>query len=114
MATQKKPTKKNNSTKSKKNTKKSTKKTTTIADSTKKQGVVFATFIFAIFMAAVTFIEAGGIWGHLRNFFFGIFGWSAFFWHCLSGTCPAVFCCIWRKKYGEAAKSSFISPKSTL
>lgn len=78
MATQKKPTKKNNSTKSKPNAKKSTKKTTTIADSTKKQGVVFATFIFAIFMAAVTFIEAGGIWGHLRNFFFGVFGWSAF------------------------------------
>ncbi len=78
MATQKKPTKKNNSTKSKSNAKKSAKKTTTIADSTKKQGVVFATFIFAIFMAAVTFIEAGGIWGHLRNFFFGVFGWSAF------------------------------------
>ena len=70
--------KKNNSTKSKSNAKKSVKKTTTIADSTKKQGVVFATFIFAIFMAAVTFIEAGGIWGHLRNFFFGVFGWSAF------------------------------------
>ena len=78
MATQKKPTKKTNSTKSKANSNKKGKKQTTIADSTKKQGVVFGTFIFAIFMAAVTFIEAGGIWGHLRNFFFGVFGWSAF------------------------------------
>ena len=79
MATQKKPTKKTtNSTKSKTNSKKNTKKTTTIADSTKKQGVVFGTFVFAIFMAAVTFIEAGGVWGYLRNFFFGVFGWSAF------------------------------------
>lgn len=79
MATQKKPAKKTtNSTKSKTNSKKNTRKTTTIADSTKKQGIVFGTFVFAIFMAAVTFIEAGGIWGHLRNFFFGVFGWSAF------------------------------------
>ena len=79
MAAQKKPTKKTtNSTKSKTNSKKNTKKTTTIADSTKKQGVIFGTFVFAIFMAAVTFIEAGGVWGYLRNFFFGVFGWSAF------------------------------------
>ena len=79
MAAQKKSTKKTtNSTKSKANSKKNTKKTTTIAESTKKQGIVFGTFVFAIFMAAVTFIEAGGIWGHLRNFFFGVFGWSAF------------------------------------
>ncbi len=79
MAAQKKPTKKTtNSTKSKANSKKNTKKATTIAESTKKQGIVFGTFVFAIFMAAVTFIEAGGIWGHLRNFFFGVFGWSAF------------------------------------
>ncbi|MBR6551768.1 MAG: hypothetical protein IKT89_02890, partial [Clostridia bacterium] len=74
MAAQKKQTKKTNSTKSKANSSKKG-KTTTIADSTKKQGVVFGTFIFAIFMAAVTFIEAGGVWGHLRNFFFGVFGW---------------------------------------
>lgn len=78
MATQKKPVKKTGSTKSKTNSKNKNSKKTTIADSTKKQGIVFGTFVFAIFMAAVTFIEAGGIWGHLRNFFFGIFGWSAF------------------------------------
>ena len=78
MAGQKKPAKKTNSTKSKQNINKKGKKTYTIADSTKKQGVVFGTFIFAIFMGAVIFIEAGGVWGHLRNFFFGVFGWSAF------------------------------------
>jgi hypothetical protein len=78
LATQKKPVKKTGSTKSKTNSKNKNSKKTTIADSTKKQGIVFGTFVFAIFMAAVTFIEAGGIWGHLRNFFFGIFGWSAF------------------------------------
>ena len=51
MATQKKPTKKTtNSTKSKTNSKKNTKKTTTIADSTKKQGVIFGAFVFAIFI----------------------------------------------------------------
>ncbi len=78
MAQQKKSAKKTSSAKAKQNTKNNTKKTTTIADSTKKQGIVFGTFIFAIFMGAVTFIEAGGVWGHLRNFFFGVFGWSAF------------------------------------
>ncbi len=54
------------------------KKTTTIADSAKKQGVLLGSFVFSLFMGAVVFIEAGGIWGHLRNFFFGVFGWSAF------------------------------------
>ncbi len=53
-------------------------KNTTIANSSKKQGAVLAAFVFSLFMAAVVFIEAGGIWGHLRNFFFGVFGWSAF------------------------------------
>ena len=78
MATQKKTTKKSDTAKSKQNTNKKGKKTTTIAESTKKQGIVFGAFVFAIFMAAVIFIEAGGLWGHLRNFFFGVFGWSAF------------------------------------
>jgi len=72
MATQKKPTK--NSAKGKgKNTKK-----TTIADSSKKQGILLGVFIFSILMASVVFIDAGGAWGYLRNFFFGVFGFSAF------------------------------------
>ena len=78
MATQKKSTKKTNASNSKNNSKSKTKKTTSIVDSSKKQGVVLGTFIFSIFMAAVVFIEAGSLWGALRNFFFGLFGWAAF------------------------------------
>ena len=77
MATQKKPAKKTNPSKGKANSKAKS-KNTTIADSTKKQGILLGTFVFSIFMGAVIFIEAGGVWGHLRNFFFGVFGWSAF------------------------------------
>ena len=75
MAAQKKPTKKNNSTKSKA---KNTKNNKPFAESGKKQGIVFGVFIFALFMAAVVFIDAAGPWGYARNFFFGLFGWSAF------------------------------------
>ncbi|MGN0527049.1 MAG: DNA translocase FtsK, partial [Acutalibacteraceae bacterium] len=32
----------------------------------------------AVFMALVVFIDAGGLWGYFRNFFFGLFGVSAF------------------------------------
>lgn len=36
-------------------------------------------FIFlALFTAAIVFIEAGSVWGMLRNFIFGVFGVSAF------------------------------------
>lgn len=33
---------------------------------------------FAVFMGAVVLIDAGGAWGSLRNFFFGVFGVTAF------------------------------------
>lgn len=33
---------------------------------------------FAVFMGAVVLIDAGGVWGSLRNFFFGVFGVTAF------------------------------------
>ncbi len=33
---------------------------------------------FALFMGAVVFIDAGSIWGLLRNLFFGLFGLTAF------------------------------------
>ena len=33
---------------------------------------------FAVFMGAVVFIEAGSVWGILREFFFGVFGINAF------------------------------------
>ncbi len=34
--------------------------------------------LFALFMGAVVFVEAEGLWGALRNFFFGVFGIFAF------------------------------------
>lgn len=43
-----------------------------------KQIFSFVGFFFALFMAAVVFIEAGSVWGALRNFFFGLFGINAF------------------------------------
>ena len=62
MATQKKSTKKTNSAKT--NTKGKNQKTTSVADSSRKQGIVLGTFIFSIFMAAVVFIDAEGGWGY--------------------------------------------------
>ncbi len=76
MATKKKSTKKTNSAKT--NSKGKNQKTTSVTDSSRKQGIVLGTFIFSIFMAAVVFIDADGGWGYLRNFFFGLFGGSAF------------------------------------
>lgn len=37
-------------------------------------------FFFSLFMMAVVLVEAGGAWGALRNFLFGIFGINAFIW----------------------------------
>ena len=76
MATQKKSGK--STAKGKSNSRAKNAKKTTIADSSKKQGVLLGVFIFSIFMAAVVFIDAGGPWGYLRNFFFGVFGFTAF------------------------------------
>lgn len=47
-------------------------------DTPRKQIALLIFFAFAVFMGAVVFIEAGGVWGHLRNFFFGAFGVTAF------------------------------------
>ncbi len=44
-----------------------------------KQIASLVGFFFALFMAMVVFIDAGGVWGALRNFFFGVFGLNAFF-----------------------------------
>ena len=43
-----------------------------------KQITALVSFFFSLFMAAVVFIDAGSVWGALRNFFFGIFGMNAF------------------------------------
>ncbi len=43
-----------------------------------KQVASFIGCFFALFMGAVVFIDAGSLWGMLRNFFFGVFGLTAF------------------------------------
>lgn len=40
--------------------------------------ILLSIAFIAVFMALVVFIEAGGLWGYFRNFFFGVFGISAF------------------------------------
>ncbi len=44
----------------------------------KKQAISLFGFFFSLFMGAVVYIEAEGVWGALRNFFFGLFGLNAF------------------------------------
>lgn len=74
MATKKQPSKaKKTNAKSK-----GKKETPPLFKSQKKQIVLLALCAFAVFMGAVVLIDAGGVWGHLRNFFFGVFGISAF------------------------------------
>ncbi len=43
-----------------------------------KQIASFIGCFFALFMGAVVYIEAGSVWGMLRNFFFGLLGLTAF------------------------------------
>ena len=43
-----------------------------------KQIVSLIGFFISLFMCAVVFIEAGSVWGVLRNFFFGLFGFNAY------------------------------------
>ncbi len=64
------------SKKTKKNTKKSASKS--FFSTEMRQTRIFIGFFFALFMAAVVYIDAGGLWGYLRNFFFGLFGLTAF------------------------------------
>ncbi len=76
--------KKNNSTNKKKpNTtskKNATKKAAknSLFNTQHKQIASFVGCFFALFMGAVVFIDAGSLWGMLRNFFFGLFGLTAF------------------------------------
>ncbi len=73
----------NSSSKKKTNTsKKTTNKKTAAKNSLfntqhKQIASLFGCF-FALFMGAVVFIDAGSLWGMLRNLFFGVFGLTAF------------------------------------
>ena len=68
--------KKKTNTSSKKNTKTAAKNS--LFSTQHKQIASFVGCFFALFMGAVVFIDAGSLWGMLRNFFFGLFGLSAF------------------------------------
>ena len=73
----------NNSNKKKPNTankKPATKKAAknSLFSTQHKQIAAFIGCFFALFMGAVVFIEAGSLWGMLRNLFFGLFGLTAF------------------------------------
>lgn len=59
-------------------TKKSKEATPPLFKSQRKQIALLALCAFSVFMGAVVLIDAGGVWGYLRNFFFGAFGISAF------------------------------------
>ncbi len=77
------PPKKSESRSKKDNVKNNSKKTQSEAkkslfSSEHKQIFALIGFFFAIFMMAVVIVEAGGVWGALRNFFFGVFGLNAF------------------------------------
>lgn len=62
------------------NKKKSTKKAAqnSLFSTQHKQIASFIGCFFALFMGAVVFVEAGSLWGMLRNLFFGLFGLTAF------------------------------------
>ncbi len=79
MAQNKKPASQKNRGNSSKN--KNTKKKSaqnTFFNAEHKQIASFIGFFFALFMLAVVVIDAGSVWGALRNFFFGLFGINAF------------------------------------
>ena len=68
--------KKKTNTANKKNTKTAAKDS--LFSTQHKQIFALIGCFFALFMAAVVFIDAGSVWGMLRNFFFGVFGLTAF------------------------------------
>ena len=70
-------TKKKNNTTNKKNTAKKEAKNA-LFSTQHKQIASFVSCFFALFMGAVVYIEAGSLWGMLRNLFFGLFGLTAF------------------------------------
>ena len=68
--------KKTNNTSKKNVTKKATQNS--LFSTQHKQIASLVGCFFALFMGAVVFIDAGSLWGMLRNLFFGLFGLTAF------------------------------------
>ncbi len=61
-----------------KNTQEKNKGIKSLFSSEHKQILSLVFFFVALFMCAVVFIDAGSVWGALRNFTFGLFGINAF------------------------------------
>lgn len=78
MAQTKKSGKSNKKTTAKNSNNKKQNAQKSLFDSQHKMIAAFIGLFLSVFMGAVVFIEAGGLWGILRNFFFGVFGLSAF------------------------------------
>lgn len=78
MAQKKKPAPKKSSKNTTKNTSEKGKGIKSLFSSEHKQIASLIGFFVALFMCAVVFIDAGSVWGALRNFTFGLFGLNAF------------------------------------
>ena len=78
MAQKKKTAPKKSSKTTNKNTPEKGKGIKSLFSSEHKQIASLIGFFVALFMCAVVFIDAGSVWGALRNFTFGLFGLNAF------------------------------------
>ncbi len=78
MAQQKKKNTGRNTAAAKKKTQNKKSTQNSLFNSEHKQIAAFISFFVSLFFVAVVFIDAGGVWGALRNFFYGVFGVTAF------------------------------------
>lgn len=78
MAQSKKQNSKNKSNKSRTANNSKKKASVTKSWSDGKQKAIFISFFVALLILAIVLIDAGGIWGFLRNFIFGLFGFYAY------------------------------------
>lgn len=76
MADKKKKTNNSKNTVNKQPQKKKTPATKSWSDS--KQKAIFISFFVALFILAIVMINAGSVWGWLRNLIFGLFGFYAY------------------------------------
>ncbi len=78
MAQTKKNTNQKKSNSQKSNSKRSSKAQASLFDAQHKKTTALVFLFTSLFMLSVVFIDAGGLWGLLRNFLFGLFGLNAF------------------------------------
>ncbi len=78
MAQKKKQTKSRSNSSAKRKTQNKKNAQSSLFNAEHKQIISFIGFFISLFVIAVVFIKAGGVWGALRTFFFGVFGLTAF------------------------------------